>query len=141
MTLKHLITAISELAIREKLINFSAAGNSIYQLNGMNIDSYPVLFCSPTGRHLVREATTYYEITLFYIDRLTEDYSNELDVYSSSVEGLKNLILKINSLGGVLSVESNYNITNFQETERMNDRLGGAYATIRILTANDYCPE
>ena len=141
MTLKNLINSISRLAIDEKLINYAAAGNDIYQLNGLNIDAYPALFACPAGTHIVRENTTSYSITLFYIDRLLENYSNELDVYSSSIENLKNIILKIKELPGVLDVEDDYSITNFQESEKMNDRLGGAYADINIITSNTYCPE
>lgn len=141
MTLKNLIDAISKLAIDEKLINFSAAGNDIYQLNGLVIDSYPALFTCPAGTHYVKDNTTSYSLTLFYIDRLLEDYANDIDIYSTAIEQLKNLILKINDLEGVLSVEENYSIQNFQEDEKMNDRLGGAFADIRIITSNAYCPE
>lgn len=141
MTLKYLIDAIAKLAIDEKLINFSAAGNDIYQLNGLAIDAYPALFTCPAGIHYVRENTTSYSITLFYIDRLLEDYSNELDIYSASIENLKNLILKIKDIEGVLDVENNYTIQNFQESEKMNDRVGGAFADIQIITSNTYCPE
>ena len=141
MTLKSLIDAIAKLAIDEKLINFSAAGNDIYQLNGLNIDGYPALFTCPAGTHYVKDNTTTYALTLFYIDRLLEDYSNDIDVYSAAIEGLKNLILKIGDLEGVLSVEENYSIQNFEESEKMNDRLGGAFADIRIITSNAYCPE
>ncbi len=142
MTLKTLIDRIGKLAIDEKIINFSAAGNDIYSLNGMNIDGYPVLFTCPAGTHTVRDNTTTYSLTLFYIDRLLEDGSNDIDIYSVSIEQLKNLILKIDNIIGVLGVEEVYTITNFEtDPGKMDDFCGGAYATIKVKTSNILCPE
>ena len=136
MTLKNLCNAISQLAINEKIINFAAAGTSLYSLNPKNIENYPVLFSSPTGDHLVEENTTTYAITLFYFDRLSEGDDNDLDIYSAAIEQLKTLIRKIEKLEGVLKVQDGYSITNFADTETFDDRLAGAYAEVRIITNN-----
>lgn len=141
MTLKNLTTAIGKMAIDDRLINCAAAGNSIYEINGKNVDGYPMLFIAPTGRHTVKEYTTSYSISLFYIDRLLEDKSNSIDVYSSAIETLKNLVLKIKDIEGVLTVDDNYEIINFVEDEKMDDVLSGAYTEIRVETRNEYCPE
>lgn len=137
MTLKQLIKEIGDMAIRQKLINYSAAGTSIAQLNPMSIDWYPVLFQAPTGNHQVRENTTIYQITLYYIDRLLEDYSNDIDIFSTGIEQLKNLVNGIRFIDGVMDVRTDYIIRNFADTEKMNDRLAGAYMTISIEVVND----
>ena len=98
MTLKNLIDNIAKLAIDQKCINYSAAGTSIYQLNPKQVDAYPVLFQSPTGDHIVNENTTTYEITLYYLDRLTEDSINDIVIYSASIEQLKNIVRGIELL-------------------------------------------
>ena len=141
MTLKQLMVNVNQLAINEKIINFAAAGNDIYALNGLNVDGYPILFTCPAGRHLVNDNTTSYSVTLFYIDRLLDDHSNDIEVFSTAIEQLKNLILKIDDLEGVLQVKDGYYITNFETDERLNDRCGGAYAEVEIVTNNTYCPE
>lgn len=137
MTLKQLIKEIGDMAIKQKLINYSAAGTSIAQLNPMSIDWYPVLFQAPTGNHQVRENTTIYQITLYYIDRLLEDYSNDIDIFSTGIEQLKNLVNGIKFIDGVVDVRTDYIIRNFADTEKMNDRLAGAYMTISIEVVNN----
>ena len=142
MTLKNLLINISNLAIREKIINSAMAGTSLYSINPKNIEGYPVLFSSPTGDHLVEEYTTTFNITLFYFDRLSEGDENDIDIYSAAVEQLKSLINKIGDIEGVLKVEDGYSITNFADTETFDDRLAGAYATIDVVTDNKFlCDE
>lgn len=141
MTLKTLLNSIADLAINEKIIQYSVAGTSLYQLNPKQIDAYPVLFQSPTGEHLVTENYTTYTITLYYFDRLTEDSINDIDIYSASIEELKNLVRKIENLEGIQKVVDGYRITNFADTESFDDRLAGAYTTIEIVTVNNnICP-
>lgn len=137
MNLKQLLKDIGELAIQQKLINYSAAGTSLSQLNPMSVDWYPVLFESPTGNHTVKENTTVFQITLYYIDRLLEDNSNDIEIYSAAIENLKNLAIGIKFIDGVVDVQTNYTIRNFADTEKMNDRLAGAYMTIDIEVVND----
>lgn len=137
MTLKNLIEQIAKLAIEQKCINYSMAGTSIYQLNPQQVDAYPVLFQAPTGDHLVAENYTTYQITLFYLDRLTEDSINDIAIYSAAIENLKNLVRGIETIEGVLKVADDYRITNFADTESFDDRLAGAYCTIDITTTNN----
>lgn len=137
MTLKTLINSIAELAIQQKCINYTAGGTSIYQLNPLKIDSYPVLFLSPTGEHLVSDNYTTYEISLYYLDRLTDNSANDIDIYSASIEQLKNIIRGIADMEGVLKVADDYRITNFSDTESFDDRLAGGYTTIQITVPNN----
>ena len=137
-----LITTIAKYGIGKKIINFSAAGSSIYEINEITIDSYPILFASPTGTHTVEKDTTRYEITLYYLDRLLGDSSNEMDALSTGVEALKNIIWGIGQLDGIVSVSESLDIRNVTETEVFNDRLAGAYCTFEVVVLNAYtCPE
>lgn len=137
MTLKQLLKEIGELAINQKCCNYSCCGTSIDELNPIQVDYYPVLFTSPTGNHRVRENTTQYNITLYWIERLLEDNSNDVDIFSTAIEQLKNIIIGIREIAGVVDVDFNYDIRNFTTTEKMNDRLAGAYATIVIEAVNE----
>lgn len=142
MTLKYLLNTISTTAINQKCINYAAAGSDIYQLNVLRIDSYPVLFTSPTGNHQISENTTTYELTLYYLDRLLEDNTNDIDIQSVAIEQLKNMVRHIATFDGVVNVSEEYNITNFVETEAFNDRLAGAFTTIQVEVLNNFtCPE
>lgn len=137
MNLKTLLKEIGEMGYRQRLVNYSAAGTSLDQINGAEIEWYPLLFQSPTGSHTVLQNTTTYEITLYYIDRLLTDFSNDIDIFSSAIENLKNIINGIKDIPGVVEVMDNYQIRNFTNTEKMNDSLAGAYAVIRIKVIND----
>lgn len=141
MTLKQLIDSIGEIGIKEKLVNFSAGGTSLYEMNPIPVDYYPLLFISPTGNHQVMENVTVYELTLYCLERLLEDNSNDIDIFSFTIEELKNLIIKIREIDGVVNVNYNYTIRNFASVEGMDDRVNGSYATIRITVKNDtLCP-
>ena len=128
---------IGTLAKEQKCVNYSAYGTSLYQLNPKNIENYPVLFASPTGEHLIEQNTVTYSITLYYFDRLLEDYSNDIDIYSAGISQLQNIVNGIGKIEGVLKVEEGYQITNFADTESFNDSLCGAYTTIQIQVVND----
>lgn len=137
MTLQTLINEISKLAIRQKCVNEALGGTDIYSINGMTIKDYPLLFASPTGGHRFNGNTTEYTITLYYLGRLLDDFSNDITLLSTSVEQLKNIIYGIGTIKGVVGVEENYDIVNFTETEAFDDKLAGAYATIRIEAINE----
>lgn len=143
MTLENILYAITELGIKQKVINFAAAGADIYAaLNDITIKDYPILFVSPTGSHTVGENTTQWSITLYYLDRLLDDGSNDVGIMSTAIEQLKNMVLWIKNITGVVDVETQYDVRHFTDTESFNDRVCGAWTTIRIETLNAYiCPE
>ena len=125
------------MAINEKLVHFAGAGGSLYEINDLTIRDYPILYISPTGVHRVEENITFYSLSIFYIDRLTEDSSNGINIHSTAMEQLKNLITKIPDIEGVTDVATDYTIQLFTETERMKDRCNGAWATIEVGAVND----
>ena len=142
MTLQNVIDTIAKYGIQNKIINCSMAGSSIYDINGETIDGYPLLFTSPTGTHSVEKDTTTYQLTCYYLDRLLQDRSNEMDAFSTSIEALKNIIWGIATLGGIVDVSDVLNIRNVTETEVFNDRLCGGYVTFEVKVLNAYtCPE
>lgn len=137
MTLAELLYAINDMAIQEKIINFAATGPDLYELNSETIKDYPVMFTSPTGTHTVEENSTTFSITIYYFDRLLNDSQNDIDIMSTAVEELKNIVNGIKYIDGVMGVDSVWDIDNFVETEAFNDRIAGAYATLRIEVLNN----
>lgn len=142
MTLEYLQHAIGELAIHNNLVNWYGAGGSIYELSSLDLKEYPLLFLSATGDHYVKENTTRYTLTIFYVDRLSDDNSNETNVASVAIETLKNLLLQIKRIDWVESVQDEPRIRLFTDTEKMGDRCTGAYMTVWIEVLNPtVCPE
>lgn len=136
MNLFELCKELGEMAKAQELVNFSAAGSSLGEINPLTLDSYPLFFIIPSGTHTVQQDTTRFDLTLYYIDRLLEDNSNTIDIFSSSIENLKNILIGARDIPGVVDVENVYTIRNFMP-EKLNDRLAGAYANVRITVAND----
>lgn len=136
MTLFGLCKELGEMAKAQELVNYSAAGSSLGELNPLQIDWYPLFFIIPSGTHTVQDDTTRFDLTLYYLDRLTEDNSNTIDIFSSSVENLKNILVGARNIPGVVNVEDTYTIRNFLP-EKLNDRVAGAYAQVRITVEND----
>ena len=142
MTLETLIYNIGELALKKNLVNAYFAGGSLYELNAEIINEYPIIFLTPAGDHTVKENTTRFSLAIYYADRLWDDDRNETDICSAAIETLKNLMRQISYLDWVAYVQEEPSIRLFTETERMNDRVAGAYMQVwvEILNAST-CPE
>lgn len=137
MKLEQLLYNIAEFGIENKIINSSMAAMSLYELNAENVKTYPVLFTAPSGAHRVHTNTTDYTITLYYLDRLTRNNENGVNILSTSIVQLKNLINGIKTIEGVITVDEDYDIINFADTQGTSDNVAGSYATIKITTIND----
>lgn len=137
MTLETLLTNIANVAINETIVHWAGAGADIYRLNGMTVKDYPAVFASPTGTHTAGENTTRYTITLYFLDRLLEDSSNDVTIMSTAIECLKNTVKAIEGIKGVVDVSTEYELENYIETEAFNDRLAGAWTTITVEVMND----
>lgn len=135
MTLELLLNIICDLGIKRNLVNYSAAGSSVYSLNTLTIDSYPVLFVSPTGSIVTRKNFTDYGLSLFFIERLLEDNANDTRTYSIANDTLVNLVRQLRQLTGIVEV-SEPSVRLFND-ERLNDRCCGAYAEITVTVLND----
>ena len=142
MTLETLIYNIGELALKNNLVNAYFAGGSLYELNAEIINEYPIIFLTPAGDHTVKENTTRFSLTIYYADRLWDDDRNETDICSAAIETLKNLMRQISYLDWVAYVQEEPAIRLFTETERMNDRVAGAYMQVWVEVLNaSTCPE
>jgi hypothetical protein len=75
----------------------------------------------------VRDSLRTFSFTLFYVDRLTDSRSNEIDVQSVAVETLENIVKTL--VDSEYNIEATtLNITNFNE--RFADECAGAFCTI-----------
>ena len=136
MNLKELCDALGVMAKAQDLINYSDAGSSLAEINPLEIENWPLIFIIPSGNHTVFENTTRYDLTIYFLDRLLEDNSNSIDIYSSAIENLKNILIGARSINGVVDVESSYSIRCVYP-EKLNDRVAGAYAQVRITVSNE----
>lgn len=137
MTLEFLLNELCDLGIRHNLVNYAAAGGSVYSLNSETIDSYPFFFFSPTEDIRIEKNFTTYGLVVFYVDRLLGDNMNDTQVYSNGTLAIQNLMRQVKAMDGIVGVDD-YNIRVFSETEKMADKVNGAYARVNITTLNSY---
>lgn len=114
-------------------IEFVVYGD-VYELNHIQNVTYPAVVVT-VGQHTsnLDNYNFNYRLNIFYVDRLTDDKVNKIDVHA-------NAIIFINSLLKALDDEyiiSDYEIFNFNE--RFNDVCAGAYASCRIQMPISEC--
>ena len=106
----------------------------VYELNHIQNVTYPAVVVT-VGQHTsnLDNYNFNYRLNIFYVDRLTDDKENKIDVHA-------NAIIFINSLLKALDDEyiiSDYEIFNFNE--RFNDVCAGAYVSCRIQMPISEC--
>lgn len=107
--------------------------NDVYLLNSLKDVEYSV-FAYQQRQH--REETDFwiFSFQLFYIDRLTQDGSNELETQSIGLEILSNIILTILEAGGG-DIEL-YDTPIYQPfTQKFKDECAGDYVTVTFRVA------
>lgn len=114
-------------------IKFVVYGD-VYELNHIQNVTYPAVVVT-VGQHTsnLDNYNFNYRLNIFYVDRLTDDKVNKIDVHA-------NAIIFINSLLKALDDEyiiSDYEIFNFNE--RFNDVCAGAYVSCRIQMPISEC--
>ena len=107
--------------------------NDVFRLNAIPDAKYGV-FAFTQGQHRANMDTDVitFVFTLFYVDRLTEDASNEVEVQSVGVSTLTNIIHTLADEFGVGA----WTINTFNQ--RFADLCAGAYATVPIDVTFDY---
>lgn len=133
MTLVDIVKEFENIASKQPNINHVGNGD-IYTLNSLpNID-YSVFFVTQTN-HQQSENTITYNLVLYYIDRLFQDNSNTLEVQSTAILMLGNIINIFNQLNPDAQIDYDVNYTTF--THKFNDYCAGAWADITITTDNE----
>lgn len=135
MTLYKLVQDICNLGKAQPNVNFVTQGD-IYQLNHNQDVDYPA-FVVTQGTHT---GTDYDEeqftLTLFAVDRLVSDKSNEIDVQSWANSVLLSVIKNIGDFF-IGTVQSGFKIQTF--TEKFDSLCAGAYVTLSIKVDINDC--
>ena len=130
---------VKAIAEQQPAIN-QIVDNNVYRLNDLKDAEYSV-FAWQQRQH--REETDFwiYSFQFFYIDRLTQDGGNELEVQSIGLDILSNIILTIIEAGeGDIEL---YDYPSYQPfTQRFKDETAGVYATVTFRVSKcTICPE
>lgn len=133
MTLIEVIQLLNWVAQNQPNVNGIVKTGDIYDLNKDEYQQKYAAFCATQNTHSVNEDFTIFSFTLFYVDRLTLDKSNKLEIQSTAVEFFANLIKTIMQKFPSLDW-TNGDITTF--TEKFSAECAGAFMTCSITTKN-----
>lgn len=143
MTLKQFITILEAVAKRQKAVA-EIIPEDVYRLDSMPAAKYGVFaWQHSAGGHgeTIGEPDRALRFTLFYIDRLTEDRGNELDIQSVGIETLGNILRTIvaEDPDGV-SIPGAVVYVPF--LQKFTDECAGVYCDVTFNVAIDYnCEE
>ena len=114
-------------------IEFVVYGD-VYELNHIQNVTYPAVVVT-VGQH-TSDLDSYnfnYRLNIFYVDRLTDDKENKIDVHANSITFINSLLKALDDE----YIISDYEIYNFNE--RFNDVCAGAYVGCRIQMPISEC--
>lgn len=138
MTLSNTIRFIEKVALLQPAIK-TVVPNDIFRLNTMPDAKYAV-FGWTQGTHSVsiEESFATYAFTFFYIDRLTEDLGNQIEIQSVGVQVLDNIIRTLEQAGAHPSTSCEYTTFN----QRFHDETAGVAVRVSLqVPLNGVCEE
>jgi hypothetical protein len=134
MTLQYIIKTLEEIALLQPNINSCGNGDIYNFINGNPQTKYSLFFVTQ-GTHREQNNIDYYNLNLFYLDRLTQDKKNNLRIQSTAKECLSNIIKSFCETFDV-EVNSQINYTPFTETFS-NDLCSGVYCNLTFEVMQD----
>lgn len=138
MTIYQTIKALENIALSHPQIRYCGENDLYAVINADPNIKYSIFFITQ-NQHRSTEEWDKYSFNLFYIDRLIEDSSNDVDIQSIGKEILTNIIqIFCNTYDA--EIEGNYQFQPFMQ--KFNDNCAGIYCTITLSIAkDDICPE
>lgn len=109
--------------------------SDIFELNSKPDVDYSV-FAIIQDTHRQDDDFFYFNFVLYYVDRLLNDKSNQLEIQSHGIQLLSTVISKIEELG--LIVNHDVVQTTYQTfTQRFSDECAGVFARVEIMVPVD----
>ena len=138
MTLLELIRTIERVASHQPSIKM-VVENDIFRLNNKADARYGV-FAFVQGQHSTSADSSYitYAFTLYYVDRLKNDRSNQIEIQSTGIQTLDNIIRHLDELG--IYNDSTYTFQVFNQ--RFMDECAGVFCNVNLsVPVGSVCPE
>ena len=131
MTLEETIRTLEAVALQQQSVAM-VIHNDIFKLNTIPNAKYAV-FAYTQGEHLtsVSGDLATYRLTLFYVDRLLADKSNQTEIQSTGTQVLRNILTMMSELDFQVD---NMPIQPF--TQQFVDECAGVYCAVSIGAAN-----
>lgn len=138
MTLLETIRSIESVASQQPSVNMIVR-NDIFRLNAVPDARYGV-FAWLQREHdaSVESSLITFAFTFFYVDRLTENNSNQMEIQSVGIETLDNIIRTLDEKGVFVETEYTFQVFN----QRFADECAGVMTNVRIsVPVVSSCPD
>lgn len=136
MKLTELIYKIIDIAKAQPNIGYAYEG-SVYTLNELQDINYGAI-CITQTQHTETDGIINYGFNIFYVDRLTDNKANKLEVQSIGIETLSNICAVLCDTFGVDILSKTFH----PFTERFDSECAGVYMEINVINAvGNYCGE
>lgn len=138
MLLIQAINKIKEICALQKNVNFVSA-EDVYEAMALpNIDYGAMVFNQTAYNYDIDLGLNRLSFRLFYIDRLTDDEANKLEIQSIGFEVLKEVIKGMNSL----SLNPSKGLVFRPFTQKFKDMCAGAYVEMTVEFYDEWtCPD
>lgn len=136
MTLAQVIDVFEKVAMQQPSINMIVR-NDVFRINTSPSLKYGV-FAWTQGQHSGSIAgMTSYAFSFFYVDRLKEDLSNQVEVQSAGCETIGNILRALEEY----DIEvGNYTMQTFNQ--RFTDECAGVFCNVTLSVPQvSACPE
>lgn len=138
MTLSELIKTIEAVASNQPSIKM-VVENDVFRLNSRADARYGVFaFVQQQHTTSIESNVITYAFTLFYVDRLKNDRSNQIEIQSVGIQTLDNIIRRLDEMG--IYSETSYSFQVFQQ--RFVDECAGVFCNVYLsVPIASLCPE
>lgn len=127
MTLKEVILTINRIADSQPNVNTIIKSGDIYDLNTLGDVKYAA-FCASQQPHTQDEGFITYNFYLYYVDRLLSDASNKIDIQSTGIQVLSNIMRTLE-----YELDADFSNVVYQTfTQSFESLCAGAYVSVGI---------
>ena len=126
MTLQQTIEALERAARLQPSVG-SIVQNDVFRLNSMPDAKYGV-FAWTQQQHVLAGDTFIFAFALFYVDRLTEDGGNEVEIQSTGVATLSGILRRLEDDGVLPLGDPTFETFN----QRFADECAGVWCSVRL---------
>lgn len=132
MNLLQTLRAIEKTAALQPNVG-TVVRNDVFRLNASPVVRYGV-FAWLQNEHSTNAETGIitYNFTFFYVDRLTEDKGNEVQIQSVGIETLENILQSLADRG---IYPDTYSFRTFNQ--RFADECAGVFCNVSLQTSKD----
>ena len=127
MNLLEVIRSVERAAASQQTMH-AMVRDDVFRRNPLPDAKYGV-FAWLQGEHRTDELADlfYYSFTFFYVDRLTFDKGNEVEIQSVGIETLENILTTLES-AGLMAGEHTFRTFN----QRFSDECAGVYCQLTL---------